>query len=287
MKLDRRKFLKFLLFLALPSYSISENLARKERVVLIRDKNLFDEKGNIRREILKEMLQKGICLLEGEENIKEALKKNFKKEEIIGIKSNEWGPLPTPKELEDLLKQFLVEYGIKEENIDIGDRGVLRSKIFKNSTALINVRPMRTHHWSGVGTLIKNYIMFSEYPPKYHPNFCSDLGKLWELPIVKGKTKLNILVMFTPLFYGVGAHHFDKEYTWKYCGVLFGKKPATVDAIGLKILKEKRRQYFGKEIPFKPPVIHIAIADKIYNLGTTNFDEIELIKLKELQDDLI
>lgn len=287
MKLDRRKFLKFLLFLALPSYSISGYSGRKERVVLIRDKNLFDEKDRIDKAVLKEMLKKGICLLEGEENLKEALKKNFKREEIIGIKSNEWGPLPTPEEVEDILKQFLVEYGIKEENIAISDRGVLRSKIFKNSTSLINVRPMRTHHWSGVGTLIKNYIMFSEYPPKYHPNFCSDLGKLWELPIVKGKTRLNILIMFTPLFYGVGAHHFDKKYTWKYCGVLFGKKTATVDAVGLKILKEKRKQYFRKDIPFQPPPIHIGVADKIYNLGTTNFDEIELVKEKIYEDDLI
>lgn len=287
MKIDRRNFLKFLLFLSLPFSRTFAASDKKERVILLRDKYLFDKKERIDKERLKEMIKKGFCLLEETDNIEDALKKNFNKNEIIGIKSNEWGPLPTPEEVEDILKEFLLLYGIKEENIEINDRGVLRSKIFKNSTSLINVRPMRTHHWAGVGSLIKNYIMFSDSPPSYHPNFCSDLGKLWELPIVKGKTRINILVMFTPLFYGVGAHHFDKRYTWKYCGLIFGKKPASCDALGLKIIKEKRKEYFGKDIQFQPPPIHIGIADKVYNLGTTNLNEIELIKINKYEDDLI
>ncbi len=38
----------------------------------------------------------------------------------------------------------------------VDDRGVLQNPVFNRSTALINVRPMRAHHWSGLGTLIKN-----------------------------------------------------------------------------------------------------------------------------------
>lgn len=289
MVLDRRKFLKLLFFLNLRFLNSFKKDKKdfKEKVVLLRNKDLIDKKGRIDKAILEEMISKGICLLEGEICVKEALKKIFGKDEVIGIKSNEWAYLPTPKEIEEILKKFLIDYGVKEENIDISDRGVLRSKVFKNSTSLINVRPMRTHFWSGVGSLIKNYIMFSETPSSYHKNFCSDLGKLWELPVVKGKTRLNILVMFTPLFYGSGPHHFDKKFTWNYCGVLIGKKPATVDAVGLKILKEKRKEFFGKDIPFQPPPIHIRIADTIYNLGTTNLNEIELIKVSNLNDDLI
>jgi len=286
MNIDRRKFLKFLLFLSLPFYNINSNSQAKERVVLVRNKNLFSKSGKIDFDLLKEMLKKGICLLEGEEKIEEAFLKNFKRDEIVGIKSNEWGPLPTPKEVEVILREFLKNIGIKEENISIADRAVLKLEPFKNSTSLINVRPMRTHHWAGVGTLIKNYIMFDD-PPKYHENFCSSLGKLWHLPIVKDKTRFNILIMFTPLFYGIGAHHFDKEYTWKYCGILFGKKPASVDSVGLRILKEKRKIYFGRDIPFQPPPIHISIADKIYNLGTTNPKEIEIVKLSPMEDDLV
>jgi len=58
--------------------------------------------------------------------------------------------------------------------------------------------------WSGVGTLLKNYIMFSPRPSDYYGNACENLGALWQLPQVKGKTRLNILVMLTPLFHGAG-----------------------------------------------------------------------------------
>lgn len=287
MKIDRRKFLELMLFLGFStSFGLSKD-KEKERVVLVRDSELFYKENKIAKDVLEKMLEKGICLLEGENEIEVALKKYFKKDEIIGIKSNEWGPLPTPKEVEDILLNFLLKIGVKEENIEIADRKVLKSKVFQNCTSLINVRPLRTHHWAGVGSLIKNYIMFVKKPWDYHSDFCSNLGSIWHFPQIKGKTKLNILIMFTPLFYGVGAHHFDERYTWKYCGILFGKKPVPVDSVGLKILKEKRKKYFGKEIPFQPPPIHISIADKIYNLGTSNLNEIEIIKTNKMPDDFI
>lgn len=287
MKIDRRKFLEFILFMSLPFSKIFSKSNEKEKVVLIRDKNLLNKSKKINKEVLKEMIIKGICLLKGEEKIEIALKNFFEKDEILGIKSNEWGPLPTAPEVEEILKELLIKIGIKEENIGIADRNVLRMKIFKNCTSLINVRPMRTHHWAGVGSLIKNYIMFVEKPSDYHSNFCSKLGSIWHKPIVKDKTRINILIMFTPLFYGIGAHHFDKKYTFEYCGILFGEKPATVDAVGLKILKEMRNKYFKKDLPFQPPPIHIQIADKIYNLGKTNLNEIEIIKSNPMSDDLI
>jgi hypothetical protein len=42
-----------------------------------------------------------------------------------------------------------------------------------NSTALVNARPLRTHHWSGVGTCLKNYIQFVPEPSSYHDEGCS------------------------------------------------------------------------------------------------------------------
>ena len=86
--------------------------------------------------------------------------KLFKSSDVVGIKSNEWQKLPTPKELEAAIKRRLLDAGVAEKNIDIDDRGVLNNPIFLNATALVNVRPLRTHHWSGVGTCLKNYIQF-------------------------------------------------------------------------------------------------------------------------------
>lgn len=287
MKINRRDLLKFFLFFNLPFLNKEINSKEKERVVLIRDKNLFNKKNRIEIDVLKDMIISGFSMLDGEKEVDKALSKNFKKDEVVGIKTNEWEPLKTPLEVEEFLKELLIKFGIKDENILIADRSFLKMKILEKCTSLINIRPMRTHHWAGVGSLIKNYIMFVKKPSDYHYNFCSNLGSIWHKPNVKDKTRINILILFTPLFYGVGAHHFNKRFTWNYCGILFGKKPAPVDAVGLKILKEKRKEYFGKEIPFQPPPIHIQIADKIYNLGTTNLNEIEIIKSNPMSDDLI
>jgi hypothetical protein len=66
--------------------------------------------------------------------------------------------LPTPKELEDVIRRRLLDAGIPERNIAIDDRGVLNNPVFLKSTAPVNTRPVRTHHWSGVGTCLKNYM---------------------------------------------------------------------------------------------------------------------------------
>ncbi|NWF99674.1 MAG: hypothetical protein HXY19_01860 [Thermoanaerobaculaceae bacterium] len=76
----------------------------------------------------------------------------------------------------------------------------------------MNVRPLRTHNLSGLGTLIKNSIMFVPDPSSYHANACEKLGAIWHLPHVKGKTRLNVPVRLTPQFHSTGPHHFSKGY---------------------------------------------------------------------------
>ncbi len=121
--------------------------------------------------------------------------------------------------------------------------------------------------------------MFSEKPPTWHPDSCANLAGLWELPIVKGKTRLNILVMITPLFHGKGPHHYNKEYTWNYQGLVIGTDPVACDATGLRILKAKRLQYFGNEQPFAVSPHHIQVAQDKYHLGYADENRIELVKL--------
>lgn len=260
---------------------------QKTRVVLIRDAEVIDRKGNLNPKVIQRMLDKAVSTLFGTEDHIEAWKLLVKPNDIVGIKSNVWGPLPTPKEIEGALKKRIKDVGINERNIGIDDRGVLKNRIFLESTALINVRPLRTHHWSGIGGCIKNYIMFASWPPHYHPDSCANLGALWELPIVKDKTRLNILVLITPLFHGIGPHHFDLTYTWPYRGILVGTDPVALDAVGLKILELKRLSYFGESIPLKPPAKHVAIADIKYKIGTSDLKEIELLKLGFKEEILI
>ncbi|MCX5912058.1 MAG: DUF362 domain-containing protein [Deltaproteobacteria bacterium] len=257
------------------------------KVVLIRDAKALNEKGEIQAENIQEMLDEAVRALLEEKEVAQAWRKLIKASDIVGIKSNSWGRLPTPPELEEAIKRRTLDAGVLEKNIAIDDRGVLRNSIFKNSTALINVRPLRTHHWSGVGTCLKNYIMFVPDPPNYHDEGCSSLGKIWTYPMVKGKTRLNILSALTPQFYGRGANFFDRRYVWAYKGLIVGTDPVAVDAIGAHLLQTKRTAHFGDDRPLDVPPVHIEAAEKRYNLGVSDLKRIRLVKLGWTEEILI
>jgi hypothetical protein len=259
----------------------------RSRVVLIREKDLHDPRGIPDQSIVQSMIDQAVCALVGISNVQKAWQQLFKPADVIGFKTNVWQYLPTPRAVELAVKKNLLGIGIDEKNISINDRGVLSDPVFQKATALINSRPMRSHAWSGVGSLLKNYIMFVPDPPSYHPDSCADLAKLWTLPIVKGKTRLNILVMFTPLFHGVGSHHFNAEYTWQYNGLLVGQDPVAVDSVGLRIIEAKRRTYFNEDRPLNPPAKHIMLAESRHHLGFADPGKIELIRLGWDQDALI
>ena len=291
--LTRREFLKTgtlavaagTLFINLPNELFGQSNS-KTRVVLIRNKDVLDKNSNMNSEILNQMMDEAVRTLFGAMDASTAWKKIIKPTDIVGIKTNVWKYLPTPVELEAALKNRVMEAGVSEDSIAIDDRGVLDNPIFKKATVLINTRPMRTHYWSGVGSLLKNYIMFTESPADYHPDSCADLAAIWKLPIVKDKTKLNILVMLTPLFHSVGAHGYSSEYVWSYKGLIIGVDPVACDAVGLKIIQAKRKSYFKEDKPLNPPAKHIELADTRHHLGTADLNKIELIKLG-WQDDIL
>jgi hypothetical protein len=228
---------------------------------------------------LQSMLDEAVCILTNKKEIQASWQSLFNKTDIVGIKTNAWHYLPTPRELEGAIHKRLLNIGISATNISIDDRGVLDNPVFKKATSLINVRPVRTHHWSGVGSCLKNYIMFVRNPSEYHDEGCSDLGKIWTYPIVKGKTRLNILCALTPQFYGRGAHFFDRRYVWQYKGLIVGTDPVSVDTVGAELLRRKRIAHFGDDRALNVQPIHISVADKKYNLGVSDLRNIEIVKL--------
>ncbi len=257
------------------------------KVVLIRNAEVLRPQDKVQGEILQSMLDEAVRNLLGANETLEAWQKLFKSSDVVGVKSNEWNRLPTPKELEAAIKRRLLNIGVTEKNISIADRGVLHNPVFLNATALVNVRPLRTHHWSGVGTCLKNYIQFVPDPPSYHDEGCSPLGKIWTYPIVKGKTRLNILSCLTPQFYGRGANFFDRRYVWPYKGLIVGTDPVAVDAIGAHLLQTKRISFFGEDRPLDVAPIHIMAADKKYHLGVSDLSRIQLVKLGWMEEVLI
>jgi len=258
----------------------------KARVVLIRHKDAVDEAWNHHPDVVQQMLDEAVAVLFGEKDAGSAWKKIVNPTDTVGIKTNSWKPLPTGPAVEQALKRRVLDAGVAEARVSIADRGVLQNPIFKESTVILNARPARTHYWSGMGSCIKNMILFVPKPSDYHGDTCADLATIWSLPPVKGRVKLNILVLLTPLFHGVGPSHYNKEYVWPYRGLLVGRDPVAVDATGVRILQAKRRQFFGEDRPLQPPAHHITYAETRHGLGVADPAKIELVKLG-WQDDVL
>lgn len=259
----------------------------KSRVVLFRHPRVTDVNQTVNREILSGMLDEGMLALTGAESVSAAWQSILQPDDILGIKTNVWRYLPTPPELNELVAERAKQVGIPGKNIGIRDRGCYRDELFQKATALINMRPMRTHFWSGVGSLIKNCITFVPRPSDWHADVCADLGKLWLNTGIHGKVRLNILVMLTPLFHGTGPHHFNPDYVWRYNGLVMGFDPVAVDATGVRILQAKRNAHFKEPRPLNPPPKHIFLADTRHHLGTADPKKIELVKLGWTDDILI
>lgn len=259
--------------------------SKKAKVIMIRDEHVFKKNGQLNADVIQQMLDRTVKTFLGEKDAIKAWKQLIKPTETVGIKSNVWGPLPTPDELEEAIKRRLMGAGVPSRKILIDDRGAKRT--LAHCTSLINVRPLRTHHWSGVSGCIKNYIMFVSNPSAYHGDICTPLGAIWNLPIVKGKTRLNILAVLKPLFYGRGPHHYNVKYVWNYNGLLVSDDPVALDAVGVHILEKKRLLFFGEERPLKPITKHIVAADVTYHIGVSDLNRINLIKLGWMKDVLI
>lgn len=274
------------LFLGKTGFKFSRD-TNKTKVILVRDSNVLDDNGRPKYDVVLNMMDKAVTALTGESDVVQAWKTFIKPDDIVGIKSNVWAYIPTTSQVENALKKRVMDVGVAESNIGIDDRGVIRNPIFQRSTALINARPMRSHHWAGVGTLIKNYIMFIPDPQNYHDDSCARLATIWDNPLCKGKTRLNVLVMLTPQFHGVGPHNFNPRYVWNYHGLIVSFDPVAADSIGLRIIQAKRKDFFGEDRPLSPPAKHIFEADTRYSLGTADPNKIELIKIGSEEDTFV
>jgi hypothetical protein len=257
------------------------------RVVLIRRPEVLDSDGQPVAEVMEGILDEAMVALFDVDSPEEAWGRLFTAADVVGIKSNVWKRLRTPVALEEAIRRRVVGAGVAAADVAADDRGVLRNPVFNRATALVNVRPMRYHAWSGLGTCIKNVIMFSPRPPDYHGDACASLGALWRLPLVKDKVRLNILVMLTPQFHGAGPHSFSPEWVWPYYGLIVGVDPVAVDATGARIIQAHRNIHFGEERPISPRPHHIVYADTRYGLGNSDPSKIDVVKLGSTDGTLI
>ncbi|MDH7493822.1 MAG: DUF362 domain-containing protein [Candidatus Saccharicenans sp.] len=258
-----------------------KNTASKSLVVLVRDQKVLDDELRVNKQILAGMLEKILLETTGQKNMNAAWLSLVSPKDVVGLVPT---PLmnPTHQELLDVIKESLLAAGLPEENI----RNAQGRKVdLEPITALISVPGLKAHWLTGIGTVIKNYIMYSGAPRNYHYEDSAKLGEIWHLPQVKGKTRLIIVDALRPVC--DKGPQFDPRYRWPYKGLLASTDPVALDAVGLKIIQAKRDELRGEPWPISPPPICVEAADRVYKLGQSKLEKIELKKIGWDKDTLI
>ena len=244
--------------------------ARSSRVILVRDRAVMDDALAVDRLALKKMLDQAMTGLTGEKTSRDAWKKLFKPADTVGLVTTDHLN-PTHGELVDAVRTGLLGIGIPQDRVLMAQRDI---DAVKACTVLIAMPALKAHWLTGIGTVLKNYIMFSGVPSRYHEENSHKLGEVWNLPFVKGKTRLVLVDALRPLC-DKGPQP-DPRYRWPYKGLIAGADPVAVETVGLRILTNKRTALRGEPWPLQPPPLCVEAADKVYGLGTSRWEEIEL-----------
>ena len=239
-------------------------------VTVVRDKNAVDSSKNVDAKIVDKMLAQTLTKVTGQNNSKDAWRSLLKSDDVIGLVPTQHLN-PTHKEVIEAVKNSLMTAGFTKEKIRLAQGSPNEPK---GCTALIALPALKAHWLTGIGTVLKNYIMYSGNPSRYHKSNSSKLGEIWNLPFVKGKTKLVLVDSLYPLC-DKGPQP-DPRYKWAYNGFIAGTDPVAVETVGLKIITEKRKALRGEPWPLTPPPICVEAAEKVYGLGTSRMEAINI-----------
>lgn len=239
-------------------------------VTIVRDKNAMDAGKNVNTDVLKKMLEQTLIKFTGEKSAKDAWLSLVKPSDKIGL-------VPTPHlnpthdEVTDAVKSSLIDSGIPEGNIMNAQGGPEKPKA---CTALIGLPGLKAHWLTGIGTVLKLYILYSGSPRSYHAQDNSKLGEIWNLPFVKNKTRLVLVDALHPLC--DKGPQVDPRYKWAYNGLIAAKDPVALETVCLKIIMNKREELKGEPWPLSPPPLCVEAADKEYGLGTSKLENIKI-----------
>lgn len=239
-------------------------------VTIVRDQNAMDQSLSVDKTVLKKMLEKTLIEFTGKSSTKEAWFSLIKPDDKIGL-------VPTPHlnpthdEVVEAVRASLMEVGIPENRIMSAQGSIDKPEA---CTALIPMPGLKAHWLTGIGTVLKDYILYSGRPRDYHGENNAKLGEIWNYPEVKGKTKLVLVDALYPLC-DKGPQP-DPRYKWPYNGLIAGTDPVAVESVCLKIIMEKRTALRGEPWPLSPPPLCIEAADKVYGLGTSQWENIQI-----------
>jgi hypothetical protein len=255
--------------------------AARSHVVLVRNQGVLNSSNQVNELVLGDMLTQVLRSVTGKADEVSAWRSLVKSDDIIGLVHTDHLNKTHP-ELVEAVKRSLKLAGIPEKNLRMAQG---HPDVVKECTALISLPALKAHWLTGVGTVFKNYITFTGSPSSYHDANNAKLGEIWNLPHVKGKTKLVLVDALRPLC--EKGPQPDPRYMWQYKGLIAGTDPVAVETVSLKIIMQKRQALRGEPWPLSPPPLVVEMADKRYGLGTSKLEEIRIERIGWTEDVLV
>jgi hypothetical protein len=251
------------------------------RVVLVREQWVLDDQHAVSRDLLRIMLRNVLTKVTGKPDPTSAWHSLLKADDVIGLVATDHLNKTHP-ELIELVQASLMDAGFAKDKIRDAQG---RPEKARDCTALIALPALKAHWLTGIGTVLKCYITLSGNPSSYHGGNNANLGEIWNMPHVKGKTKLVLVDALRPLC--DKGPQVDPRYLWDYKGLIAGTDPVAVETICLKVILQKRQALHGEPWPLSPPPLCVEMADKKYGLGTSRMEQIQLDRLGWATDVLV
>jgi hypothetical protein len=255
--------------------------AARSHVVLVRNQGALNSSNQVNELVLGDMLSQVLRSVTDKADEVSAWRSLVKSDDIIGLVHTDHLN-KTHSELVEAVKRSLKLAGIPEKNLRMAQG---HPDVVKECTALISLPALKAHWLTGIGTVFKNYITFTGSPSSYHDANNAKLGEIWNLPHVKGKTKLVLVDALRPLC--EKGPQPDPRYMWQYKGLIAGTDPVAVETVSLKIIMQKRQALRGEPWPLSPPPLVVEMADKRYGLGTSKLEEIRIERIGWTEDVLV
>ncbi|MFB3904356.1 MAG: DUF362 domain-containing protein [Acidobacteriota bacterium] len=239
-------------------------------VLVVRDEKAMLDNYAVDSFVLKKMVSETVMRTTGQKTAKTAWLSLVKPTDVIGLISTPHLN-PTHPEVVAAVREQLQEAGIPARSIHDAQGDL---ELVERCTALISLPGLKAHWLTGIGTVLKNYIMFSGRPDAYHNEASANLGEIWNLRRVKGKTRLILVDALRPLC-DKGPQP-DPRYMWPYKGLIAGTDPVAVERICLKVITGKRHALRGESWLLSPPPFCVEAADKRYHLGISDLQRIKI-----------
>lgn len=284
-----------------------------------RREGLISEKGKLDPGKLGETLGTVLARAAGEDDAVGALRRLFRPNDVVGIKVNclaGRGLSPHPLLIERLTG-WLREAGLPARNVLVWDRTDRELKaagfeivragegvrcagtnndydssprewgpggsrfarvLVEDLTALINVGVLKDHDLSGVSLGLKNWYGVIHNPNQHHEDGCAPyIPHLAAFPLIRKKLRLTIIDGTVAQCHGGPAR--NPVWTWPWQGIMASTDPVALDAVGWRVIEERRRQVELPSLGAEGREPRWIADTAALGLGEADIEKIEVIDL--------